>query len=96
MLYEAAATNDTALVGLLLRYGFRPDDTIAYGDYPINSAMSFRCFATLKMLVENGADVNVGLPHSFFPNLRGITPLMTAALGDDEPSFYYLWIWRRR
>lgn len=90
LLYEAASTNDTALVGLLLRYGFLPNDTIADGDYPINAAMNFRCFETLKMLVGNGANVNVGLPHSFFPNTRGITPLMTAALSDDESSFYYL------
>ena len=90
LLYWAAATNDTALVGLLLRYGFRPNDTIALGDYPINSSLSYRGFETLKMLVDNNANVNVALPPTFLTPLTGLTPLMLAALNDDEPSFYYL------
>jgi ankyrin repeat protein len=90
LLYQAASTNDTALVGMLLSLGFRPNDTIAIGDYPISSALSYRGFLTAKMLVDNGANVNVTLPDTFFPDLQGLTPLMTAALNDDEPSFYYL------
>lgn len=90
LLYQAASSDDTALVSMLLLYGFRPNDTSALGDYPINSALSYRCFQTLKMLVDNGADVNVTLPDTFLPDLHGLTPLMLAALNDDEPSFYYL------
>jgi len=90
LLYLAAGTDDTTLVGYLLRSGFRANDTTFYGDYPINSALSFRSSATLKMLVDNGADVNVTLPTYFFPNLRGMTCLMQAAVADDEQSFYYL------
>jgi ankyrin repeat protein len=90
LLYLAASSNDTALVGTILSLGFRPNDTIAIGDYPISSALSYRGFLTVKMLVDNGADVNVVTPNTFLPDLIGLTPLMLAALNDDEPSFYYL------
>ena len=90
LLYQAASSNDTALIGLLLQYGFRPNDTIAIGDYPINSALSYRGFLALKMLVDHGANVNVTLPATVLPDLHGLTPLMLAALDDDEPCFYYL------
>jgi ankyrin repeat protein len=90
LLYMAAATGDTALVGLLLRYGFLPNDTVFYGDYPLNSATTFRTFSTIKMLIDNGANPNVALPKSVLPNLRGMTPLMLTAVADDERSFYYL------
>jgi ankyrin repeat protein len=92
LLYMAAATGDTALVGLLLRYGFLPNDTVFYGDYPLNSALSFRTFPTVKMLIDSGANPNVALPAipAGLPNTWGMTPLMLAALADDERSFYYL------
>ncbi len=90
LLYDAASTGDTTLLGLLLRYGFRPDDTTFFGDYPIIAALNFRCFATVRMLVDNGANVNVHVPNSYLANMHGMTPLMLAAFGDDERSFYYL------
>ncbi len=90
LLYMAAATGDTTLLGLLLRYGFKPNDTVSYGDYPLNSALGFRTFPTVKMLIDNGADPNCATPASLLPNIAGMTPLMTAALNDDELSFYYL------
>jgi ankyrin repeat protein len=90
LLYLAASTDDTALVAFLLQSGFHANDTVSYGDYPINSALNFRCFATMKMLVENGANVNSPLPDAVLPLIRGMTPLMIAAVSDDEPSFYYL------
>lgn len=90
LLYQAAGTNDTTLVGKLLSLGFRPNDTISIGDYPLNSALSYRGFLTVKMLIDNGANVNVTIPNTFLPDLIGLTPLMTAALNDDEPSFYYI------
>jgi ankyrin repeat protein len=90
VLYNAAGTDDTILVSYLLGLGLRPNDTTFFGDYPINSAVNYRCFATLKLLVEHGANVNVGLPNTVLPNQRGITPLMLAAVGDDEQTFYYL------
>jgi ankyrin repeat protein len=90
LLYLAASSNDTALVGTLLSLGFRPNDTISIGDYPISAALSYRGFLTVKMLVDNGADVNVVTPNTFLPDLIGLTPLMLAALNDDEPSFYYI------
>jgi ankyrin repeat protein len=90
LLYMAAATGDTALVGLLLRLGFKPNDTVFYGDYPLNSALGFRTFPTVKMLIDNGADPNCAVPATELPNITGMTPLMTAALNDDDSSFYYL------
>jgi len=90
LLYLAAGTDDTTLVSMLLHFGFRPNDTVFSGDYPLNQALVFRCFNTLQMLVDQGADVNVGLPRTFFPNYRGITALMQAAFEDDEASFFYL------
>jgi ankyrin repeat protein len=90
LLYWAAGTDDTALVGLILRLGFNANDTVLSGDYPINSALTFRCSNTLKMLVDHGADVNVALPATFLPNTRGLTALMQAAVADDEASFFYL------
>ena len=74
LLYQAASTNDTALVGVLLSLGFPLNDTTSLGDYPINAALSFRGFQTLKMLVDNGADVNVTTPNTFLPDLPGPDP----------------------
>jgi len=90
LLYWAAGTDDTTLVSLLLHLGFKANDTIYFGDYPINQALAFRCSHTLKMLVDHGADVNARTPDFFLPSFRGITALMQAALVDDEESFFYL------
>ncbi|MGZ3922848.1 MAG: ankyrin repeat domain-containing protein [Flavisolibacter sp.] len=91
VLYNAAASGDTSLVGFLLRSGFNVNDSVAVGDYPINNAETFRSFATLKMLVDNGANVNAR--QWIQPGLdafKGFTPLLYAALTNDKPSFYYL------
>jgi ankyrin repeat protein len=90
LLYGAASTGDTALLGLLLRMGFRSNDTVSFGDYPLNAALSFRTFATVKMLIDSGANMKITLPRTVFPNMRGMTPLMLAAGDDDEKSFFYL------
>ncbi len=59
--------------------------------FPINNAEAFRTFATLKMLVDNGANVNVREWVSFgLDAFKGFTPLMYAAMGHDKPSFLYL------
>ncbi len=92
LLYEAAASGDTAILRLVLRLGFKVNDTTSFGDYPINSAQSFRNFATLKMLVDNGANTNA---RSMFiktlPALVGFTPLMSAALNaPTSASLLYL------
>jgi ankyrin repeat protein len=91
LVYNAASSGDTAILGWLLRSGFSANDTVSFGDYPINSALGFRSFPTLKMLVDSGADVNVQ-PETTptLPALVGFTPLMTAALFNDKPSFFYL------
>jgi uncharacterized protein len=91
LVYIAAGSGDTAILGFLLRSGFRANDTVSYGDYPIDFALNYRCFATLKMLVDNGADVNVHPVIVFaLPATLGFTPLMYAALSNDKPSFLYL------
>jgi ankyrin repeat protein len=91
LLYTAASSGDTAIVGFLIRNGFNVNDSTAFGDYPINNALTFCSFATLKMLVDNGANVNVH-PMSVinFDALIGFTPLMNAALSDEKRSFFYL------
>ena len=91
LMYNAAASGDTALLGFLIRSGFNVNDSVSFGDYPINNAESFRTFATLKMLVDNGANVNVRQWVVFgLDAFKGFTPLMFAAVGHDRPSFLYL------
>ena len=91
LLYNAAATGDTALVGYLLQSGFNVNDSISFGDYPIINAVQFRTFETVKMLVEKGAKVdarhNVPLGLKAF---NGFTALMFAAVSNDKPSILYL------
>lgn len=91
LVYNAAASGDTAILGFLIRSGFNVNDSVAIGDYPINNAELYRTFATLKMLVDNGANVNVSqwIP-SGLDAFKGCTPLMFAAVGHDKPSFLYL------
>ena len=91
LLYNAASSGDTAILGFLIRSGFNVNDSIAIGDYPINNAEAFRTFATLKMLVDNGANVNVRQWIPFgLDAFKGMTPLMFAAVCHDKPSFLYL------
>jgi uncharacterized protein len=91
LVYIAAGSGDTAILGFLLRSGFRANDTVSYGDYPINFALNYRSSATLKMLVDSGADVNVHPVIVFaLPATIGFTPLMNAAVSNDKPSFLYL------
>jgi ankyrin repeat protein len=90
LLYNAASSGDTAILGLLIRSGLSVNDTVSFGDYPIDAALSFRTFATVKMLVDNGARVNIR-PMSFqLDAFNGFTPLMFAAISNDKPSFLYL------
>jgi uncharacterized protein len=91
LLYNAACSGDTAILGLFIRSGLDVNDSVAFGDVPIDAALSFRTFATLKMLVDHGANVNFhSMTIQLFPALVGMTPLMGAALSHDKPSFYYL------
>ncbi len=91
LLYNAAATGDTSLLGLLLRLGLKVNDTTSFGETPINGALSYRTPATLKMLVDHGADVNYqNLHEPNLPALIGFTPLMNAAIADDRESFLFL------
>jgi len=91
LVYNAAASGDTAILGFLLKSGFNVNDSVWIGDYPINNATAYRTFATLKMLVDNGANVNVKQWISFgLDAFKGFTPLMFAAVAHDKPSFLYL------
>ena len=88
LLYNAVITDDTAMVALCIRGGLHVNDTTFTGDYPILNSLVDKCFNSLQMLVENGANVNVlataGLIHNTY------TPLMLAALSNDHQAFYYL------
>lgn len=90
LLYNAASSGDTALLGLLIRKGLGVNDTLSYGDYPINAALFYRSFSTLKMLVDNGANVNIRPVRFQLDAFNGFTPLMFAAIANDKKSFYYL------
>jgi ankyrin repeat protein len=90
LLYTAASSCDTSVLGLLIRSGLNANDTIIGGDYPINAALNYRCAASLQMLVEHGADVNVRPMNFPLDPVNGITPLMGAAGSGDSASFFYL------
>jgi ankyrin repeat protein len=91
LLYNAAISGDTANLGFVMRLGFKAGDSVSFGDFPINSAQSFRTFSTVKMLVDSGADPNArSMYFQTLPAQVGFTPLMTAALNADKPSFFYL------
>ena len=91
LMYNAASSGDTAILGFLIRSGFNVNDSVSFGDYPINNAEAFRTFATLKMLVDNGANVNVKQWIPFgLDAFKGFTPLMFAAVANDKPSILYL------
>ncbi len=91
LLYNAAATGDTTLLGFLLRLGLKVNDTTSFGEVPINAALGFRTPATLKMLVEHGANVNYQNMHELsLPAVKGFTPLMNAAIANDRESFLFL------
>ncbi len=41
LMYNAASSGDTALLGFLIRSGFNVNDSVSFGDYPINNAEAF-------------------------------------------------------
>ena len=88
LIYNAAMTNDTAMLGICIRGGLNVNDTTYYKDYPIFNALLSKSFNTLKMLVEHGADVNVQDTSSIVRNTS--TPLMYAASNNDRQAFFYL------
>ena len=91
LLYNAASTGDTTLLGFLLRLGLHVNDTTSFGEVPLNAALAFRTFVTVKLLVEHGANVNFqNLHEQNLPSTIGFTPLMNAALSNDRESFFYL------
>jgi uncharacterized protein len=88
LIYNVALTNDTAMLGICIRGGLNVNDTTYYKDYPIFNALVNKSYYTLKMLVENGADVNVQDTSSNVKNT--MTPLMFAASNNDRRAFFYL------
>ncbi|PWU03812.1 MAG: hypothetical protein C5B52_02745, partial [Bacteroidetes bacterium] len=53
LITNAAATDDTAMLGIVLRAGVSPRNSLA----PLIGATNYSTFETLKMMVDNGADV---------------------------------------
>jgi ankyrin repeat protein len=90
-LYNAALSGDTANLALVLRYGFKVNDTVSIGDYPVNAAQGFRNFLAVRMLIDNGANVNArSMYFKTLPAMVGFSPLMNAALNADKASLLYL------
>ena len=90
LLYNAAGSGDTVLLGFLLGLGLHVNDTTFFGEVPLNATL-FRTASTLKMLVAHGANVNFqNLHEPNLPALIGFTPLMNAALSNDKASFLFL------
>ncbi len=48
LVYNAAASGDTAILGFLIRSGFNVNDSVSFGDYPINNAEAFRIFCNIE------------------------------------------------
>jgi uncharacterized protein len=93
LMYNAAASADTSILAFIIRSGFNVNDSTDFGDYPIIGAEFFRGFSTLKMLIDNGANVNVKTSVTFdlgLDALKGCTALMFAAVSHDKSSFFYL------
>lgn len=91
LLYNAAGSGDTALLGFLLGLGLKVNDTTFFGETPLNATLTFRTPLTLKMLVAHGANVNFqNLHEPNLPALIGFTPLMNAAFVNDRESLLYL------
>lgn len=90
LLYEAASAGDTAVLGWLIRNGLDVNDSVSFGDYPLDAGLLFRTFPTVKMLLDHNAKVNIQPMTAFLDPLRGFTPLMFAAWGNDKPSLLYL------
>jgi ankyrin repeat protein len=91
LLFSAASSGDTAILGLMIRSGLNVNDTTSFGDTPLNGATIFRTFPTLKMLVEHGANVNFRpMALQNLPALVGFTALANAAFNNDSLSLYYL------
>jgi uncharacterized protein len=91
LLYIAAGTGDTTLLGFLIGLGLNVNDTTSFGEVPLNGALTFRTAATVKMLIDHGANVNFqNLHEPNLPAVVGFTPLMNAAIVNEKESFLYL------
>lgn len=91
LMFNAASSGDTAILGLFIRSGCSINDTVSFGDVPLDAALNFRTFGTLKMLVDHGANVNFNsMTMSTLPATVGFTPLMNAAWSCDSLSCLYL------
>ncbi|HEX4851327.1 MAG TPA: ankyrin repeat domain-containing protein [Puia sp.] len=90
LLFSAVQSCDTNVVSQLLSKGLNPNDSTFFGEYPINSALNYRCSDVVKLLVDHGADVNACPKHFKNKFLNGITPLMNAAISNDKESVLYL------
>ena len=81
-LFDAVNKNDQALAEELLRGAGKQDvNREVNGEYPIHAAAKARNNQLVKLLVENGANVNQAFPQS--GSLQGYTALHFAARNGD-------------
>jgi ankyrin repeat protein len=88
LMYNAALTNDTAMLGICIRAGLSLNDTTSFNDRPLIACLYSKRYNNLKMLVEAGADVNLDGTMMVIKN--NYTPLMLAALSGDRQSVIFL------
>ena len=82
LIYNAAMTNDTAMLGICIRAGLSLNDTMCINDRPLMASIYGKNFQTLKMLVDHGADVN--LDGTFMVIKNNYTPLMLAMQAEED------------
>lgn len=77
---------ETAIVMMLLGYGAKINDTDGYGHSALFNACKAGKISIVKVLVENGADIDQPMAHGN----GGFTPLITAIMSKRNDVVEYL------
>ena len=71
IILECCKYNNILRVRRLIQFGLNVNARSLAGWCPVHSALNFKCYTILKLLLEAGADPSI-------PNANGVTPLMMA------------------